>query len=159
VCCALFVPRAAVADAPEDAPAWAGVTAVTVMGAFGQANDWSKTMPFLTITKGPDGTFTGSASLPAGTYAYLYRVVGDAATANPTTTYRYMLDPTNPDLVACPSGAPIYVATGTPFPCSKLTTPLGPAPAIFHRPSPASSITGAPASKQAPLPMARVGFC
>jgi hypothetical protein len=54
-------------------PSWPGVQAVAVIGAFGQATDW--TTPLVTLTAS-GGTFTGAAQLTPGDHAYLFKVVG-----------------------------------------------------------------------------------
>jgi hypothetical protein len=56
-------------------PAWDGVTAVAVYGAFGRADDWRA--PFAALTRGSDGTYRATVAVPAGAHAYLYRVTGD----------------------------------------------------------------------------------
>src|ERR1700687_2623913 len=58
-------------------PQWQGVTQVDVFGAFGQPGDW--TQPLTTLASDGAGGFTGKAQLPAGQYAYVFNVIGDAA--------------------------------------------------------------------------------
>jgi len=102
------------------APSWAGVTKVEVLGNFGQADDWNT--PLLTLTSDGTGTFRGTATLAAGSYAYVFRVTGDAAAAKPDTYVHYAIDPTDPTILACPAESPTYSKT-EPNPCSKLTVP------------------------------------
>jgi hypothetical protein len=103
-------------------PAGPGVTGVEVYGGFGLTGDWKQ--PLMTLTQGPDGTFTGTATLPDGQYSYLYRVQGGK--------FGYwFVDPLNSDRVGCPAGAPIY-AEGDEVPCSQLTIPLEPPAPAFH---------------------------
>jgi hypothetical protein len=100
---------------------------VTVLGAFGAASDW--TSPFLTLTPDSQGNYAGSAQLPAGTYAYLFQVLGDAA-SNKTSFKRYSVDTTNPAYVACPAQSPTHGGTGDPNPCSQVTVPQASAPSL-----------------------------
>ena len=104
-------------------PRWSGVTAVAVVGGFGQANDWSRTTPFLALTDDGTGSFVGTATLPAGSYLYLFRVTGDSA-AGSASFGRYALDPTLSAYAACPAGSPTYSARAA-NPCSQLTVPQG----------------------------------
>lgn len=53
---------------------WAGVTSVDVVGGFGQSGDW--TTPFVSLKNDGTGTFTGTASIPNGSYPYLFKVTG-----------------------------------------------------------------------------------
>ena len=101
------------------APQWSGVTAVTVVGGFGQATDW--TQPLLTLTSDASGVFTGSTQLPAGQYPYVFHVTGDAAAANPATYARYAIDPANTLYIACPMASPTF-SMNAPNPCSLLDT-------------------------------------
>lgn len=55
---------------------WPGVTSVDVIGGFGQSGDWST--PFVSLKNDGTGTFTGTASLPNGSYPYLFRATGSA---------------------------------------------------------------------------------
>src|SRR5262249_2162926 len=91
------------------------VTAVTVLGGFGQSTDW--TQPFATLTNAGSGVFTATAQLPAGQYPYVFHVTGDAAAATPATYARYAIDPANPQFVACPQASPTY-NMNNPNPCS-----------------------------------------
>ena len=111
------------------APAWSGVRAVTVLGGFGSATDW--TMPLLTLTADSSGVFTGTATLPDGQYLYLFEVTGDAAAAQPAAFKRYAIDPLEPDFAACPTASPTYDAKN-PNPCSQLTVPQPAAAAAYH---------------------------
>jgi hypothetical protein len=114
-------------------PGWAGVNAVDLYGAFGTSTDW--TSPYMTLTANADNTvYSGSAMLVAGTYTYLFQVIGDdaAATGKTTTHPQYSLDPTQTGYAACPSGAPTYSATATPpNPCSQLAVPQGAAATLY----------------------------
>jgi carboxypeptidase family protein len=125
-------------DAPIDAsdlvtfsytPSWSGVQAVEVIGAFGQASDW--TAPLVTLA--PNGlTFTGSVHLPAGQYPYVLHVVGDAdAGAQAATLSRYVFDPASAGFVACPPESPTYSAAN-PNPCS-VASLAPPAPQMHVR--------------------------
>jgi hypothetical protein len=109
-------------------PSWSGVTAVKVFGGFGQATDWDPKNPFLTLSNDGSGTFTGSAMLPAGSYSYLFQVVGDAD--GPTNYSRTSIDPLDPDFVQCPPQSP--TAGADPNPCSVLTVPQAPAGTSYH---------------------------
>src|SRR5262249_43702596 len=72
-------------------PAWDGVQSVDVIGAFGQANDW--TAPLVTLANS-GGAFSGTASLAPGQYLYLFHVVGDAAAGTrASTAQRFVIDP------------------------------------------------------------------
>ena len=111
------------------APSWDGVTAVDVIGGFGQATDW--TAPLVTLTASGGG-FTGTASLPPGNYLYVFHVVGDAAAgAKATTAARYAIDPANPVFAPCPMASPTFSAN-EPNPCSQLTAPQDPPPPMYH---------------------------
>jgi hypothetical protein len=123
-------------------PQWTTVSAVSVYGGFGQSTDW--TMPFLTLTAGTNGTFSGTSMLPAGQYLYVFKVVGDdAAGAMKTTFNRFAIDPTNPGYLACPMASPTY-DPNNPNPCSQLTVPQPTAPALIH-------VTGTVVSAAAPI--------
>jgi hypothetical protein len=112
-------------------PSWSGVTAVTVIGGFGQASDFSATQPFATLKDDGTGTFTGSATLASGAYLYLFHVVGDSASSTPATYARYAVDPFA-SVDACPAQSPTYTAMSA-NPCSKLTVPAaGASPTAFH---------------------------
>jgi hypothetical protein len=103
-------------------PAWAGVTAVDVIGGFGQATDWDPKNPFVKLTMGSGGTWTGTAILPAGQYPYVFHVTGDAG--GPMGHPPYAVDPTVSAFVACPMASPTY-DKNNPNPCSQLTVPQG----------------------------------
>ena len=122
-------------------PSWPGVTAVTVLGGFGQADDWKA--PFVTLTNDGTGQYTGMASLPDGVYPYVFRVTGDAAAATPTKSL-FAIDPGNPAFVACPMGSPTFT-TAAPNPCSALTVPQPPAATTNH-------VTGTVTSGGKPAP-------
>ncbi|HUJ60428.1 MAG TPA: carboxypeptidase regulatory-like domain-containing protein [Kofleriaceae bacterium] len=110
-------------------PSWSGVTTVEVWGGFGQSTDW--TAPYLTLD-GSSGVFTGTAMLPAGTYLYVFHVVGDddAGSAKGPTFSRYAVDPSQTGWMACPSQSPTYSAKDM-NPCSQLTVPQT-APTLYH---------------------------
>jgi hypothetical protein len=112
-------PPAAVAVPFSYTPGWSGVTSVAVIGEFGQATDWNT--PLVTLTN-YDGTWSGIAQLPAGTYQYLFITKGDsaAATAEKTTFGHYALDPLNAAYAACPAESPTY-STAVVNPCSQIT--------------------------------------
>ena len=110
-------------------PQWSGVTAVTVIGAFGRSDDW--TMPFATLTNDGTGTFTAMATVPPGDHMYLFKVTGDEATATPTTYSRYAIDPTNAATSACPMASPSFTAAA-PNPCSVISVPLAASTAMHH---------------------------
>src|SRR5450755_4121323 len=82
-------------------PGWSGVTEVDVIGGFGQSNDWDPNHPYLVLTDDGTGNYTGNAALPAGTYPYLFHVIGDAA-SNQSNFDRYTIDPLNTAVLACP---------------------------------------------------------
>ena len=111
-------------------PDWSGVVSVDVIGAFGQATDW--TAPLVSLTEN-GGTFTGTAVLPPGTYDYLFHVVGDADAGTHAATFsRYAFDPSASAYVPCPAQSPQYSATDT-NPCVSLAVPVTtPPPAQFH---------------------------
>ena len=114
------------------APAWSGVTAITIIGGFGRASDWTAAQPFATLKDDGTGTFTGTVDLAPGNYLYVFRVTGDDASATPTTYARYAMDPASAAFDACPSQSPTFSALAA-NPCSKLTVPTAGAPsAIFH---------------------------
>jgi hypothetical protein len=103
-------------------PGWSGVQSVDVIGAFGQGSGVDWVTPIATLTEGSDGSFSGSAMVPAGTYPYLFHVVGDAAAGSGSATYaRYSLDDTVSEYEACPAGSP--TAGADPNPCSLVTVP------------------------------------
>lgn len=107
-------------------PRWAGVSDVSVVGAFGEVAAWDT--PLLSLAAVGDGGFSGSTQLPAGTYAYLFKVTGDAD-ANPTTGKQYTVDEANPVALPCPSTSP--TASNPENPCSELTVPMGDAAALY----------------------------
>ncbi len=122
-------------------PEWQGVTDVSVIGAFGRNDDWSK--PLLKLTTDANGTFSGSVALPAGKYAYLFAILGDVAAKVPATRKRLALDPTLPAFTVCPAASPSASATAA-NPCSLLTVPEAAPAALFHV-SGKAQIDGAPA--------------
>ncbi len=123
-------------------PQWTTVTAVTVWGGFGQTTDWK--MPFATLTNNGSGTFTGTASLPAGQYLYVFKVIGDDAAGTNGAKYpRFAIDPASSAFAACPSTSPTF-DPAAPNPCSQLTVPQGAAPTLVH-------ITGVVVSDGAPI--------
>lgn len=129
-------------DAPVDSPAtqsitfsyhpqWGSVTKVEVVGGFGQANDWSDTASFLTLNDDGSGTWTGTTTLPAGTYLYVFRVTGDEAAADAGVFSRYAIDPASAAYAACPMQSPTF-DKNAPNPCSQATVPVGAASPPYH---------------------------
>lgn len=110
-------------------PAWSGVTAVTVIGGFGQPTDWDPTKPFATLTDDGKGNWTATATLPAGNYLYVYQVVGDAE-GTPKLS-RYAVDPAVSAIAPCPAASPTY-SMANPNPCSQLAVPQGAAETTYH---------------------------
>jgi hypothetical protein len=106
------------------APAWAGVTAVDVVGGFGLSTDWDPKQPLVKLAADATGTWTGTVQLPAGQYPYLFQVTGDAD--GPAGLARYAIDPRLSAFVPCPMKSPSYDAKNA-NPCSQLTVPQGPA--------------------------------
>jgi hypothetical protein len=127
------------------APQWSGVTKVEVVGGFNMASDWSKTESLVTLTAS-GSTFSGTASLPPGTYLYVFRVTGDAQSV-PTTAARYTLDPLDTSFAPCPTQSPTYSKMDL-NPCSQLTVTAsgGPAPASPVHVKGSLTLDGAPAS-------------
>ncbi len=109
-------------------PLWAGVTAVEVIGGFGQTGDW--TQPLVQLAKQLDGSFSGDAQLPAGQYAYLFLAHGDGNAAVPATFKHYALDPADPAFAACPAASPTFSAAAA-NPCSQLSVPQAAAPTLY----------------------------
>ena len=109
-------------------PAWSGVTEVTVIGGFGKPTDWDPKQPYATLAKGADGAWTAPASLPDGSYPYLFQVTGDGAAGNPGFN-RYAMDGAASAYIACPTGSPTYSMTNS-NPCSQLTLPAPAADAV-----------------------------
>ncbi|HEY1549872.1 MAG TPA: carboxypeptidase-like regulatory domain-containing protein [Kofleriaceae bacterium] len=102
-------------------PAWTGVQSVDVIGGFGMGSGVDWVTPIATLTEGSDGSFTGSAMVPAGTYPFLFHVVGDNAAGSGSATYsRYALDETVAEFEQCPDGP---TAGNDPNPCSLVTVP------------------------------------
>jgi hypothetical protein len=122
-------------------PAWSGVVDVEVVGGFGQASDW--TQPLASLTKGAGGTFTGTATLPAGQYLYVFKVTGDDASAQKDKLVRYAIDPSVPAWAACPSTSPTY-NKNEPNPCAEVSVPQG-APAATYHVTGSVTLAGAPA--------------
>ena len=118
-------------------PSWSGVTKVSVVGGFGQASDWSKTASFVDLQNDGSGTWKATATLPAGQYAYVFRVTGDVAASldgggnAATNASRYAVDPANPSVAPCPMASPTYDAKN-PNPCSEATVPQPAAAALHH---------------------------
>lgn len=123
-------------------PGWAGVTAVSVVGGFGQPSDWKPLEPFVDLVADGHGGFSGSAQLPAGTYPYLFLVTGDEAASSPATYARYVVDPANSSYEACPAGSPTFT-DAAPQPCSTVTAPQS-TPAALLRVSGTVTSSGAP---------------
>ncbi len=114
------------------APRWRGVTSVTVVGGFGQADDWDVKAPLVTLTNDGTGTFRGTAQLRAGSYLYLLRAVGDDDALMPAVASTLAVDPNAPSTVPCPAASPSFTAKA-PNPCSVLVVPSTPTtPATFH---------------------------
>lgn len=109
-------------------PQWSGVTAVTVIGNFGQATDWDPATPFATLTDDGTGTFTATADLPDGDYLYLYQVTGDDDAKSGYT--RYAMDPRVSGYEPCPAESPTHSENDNP--CSKLTVPQGTPDPVQH---------------------------
>jgi hypothetical protein len=126
------------------APQWSGVTKVEVVGGFGMASDWSKTESLVTLTAS-GSTYSGTASLPPGTYLYVFRVTGDAQ-AVPTSTARYSLDPLETGFAPCPAQSPTYSKVDS-NPCSQMTVTAsgGPSPASPVHVKGSLTVDGAPA--------------
>jgi hypothetical protein len=126
------------------APQWSGVTKVEVVGGFGLPSDWSKTESLVTLTAS-GSTYSGTASLPPGTYLYLFRVTGDAQSV-PTTAARYSVDPLDTAYAACPMQSPTY-DPNNPNPCSQITVTAsgGPEPASPVHVKGSLTVAGAPA--------------
>jgi hypothetical protein len=100
-------------------PAWDGVVSVDVLGAFGKSDDW--TAPLVSLSNS-GGTWTGTTTLPAGTYTYVFHVVGDASAGAKSDTYdRYALDPASSAYIVCPQESPTYSAEMNP--CSQISVP------------------------------------
>jgi hypothetical protein len=109
-------------------PSWDGVTAVDVIGGFGQAGDW--TTPIASLTNTGSGAWTATVPLPAGQYVYLFHVTGDAAAGSASATLaRYVIDPEVSGYVPCPTTSPTYSVEMNP--CTQLTVPVV-APTTAH---------------------------
>jgi hypothetical protein len=111
-------------------PQWDGVKKIEVIGGFGASSDWSKTASLVTLAApgGAGGAWTGSAMLPPGTYLYLFRVTGDAASSTPATYERYAVDPLDEAFAPCPAESPSYSKIDV-NPCSQLTVTASGGPA------------------------------
>jgi hypothetical protein len=96
------------------------VKSVAVVGGFGTASDW--TSPLVTLQPDGAGGWSGSTTLAAGQYLYLFEVTGDDAASMPATYKRYAVDPRESAFAACPMASPSYSAKD-PNPCSQLTVP------------------------------------
>jgi hypothetical protein len=101
-------------------PGWAGAKEVDVIGGFGTSDDWDVKKPYLTLVDDGTKNYTGSAVLPAGTYAYVFHVVGDSAAGDPKFD-RYAIDPLNPSIAGCPTDSPTANKGSPQSPCSQLT--------------------------------------
>jgi hypothetical protein len=99
-------------------PQWSGVTKVEVVGGFGLASDWSKTESLVTLAAS-GSTYSGTASLPQGTYLYVFRLTGDAQAPNSSTYARYGVDPLNTSFAPCPSQSPTFSKVDA-NPCSQI---------------------------------------
>jgi hypothetical protein len=132
-------PDAAADSPPADAaapvttfaykPGWTGVVSVSVVGApVGASGPWAT---LAALTDDGSGTYTGTATLAAGDYDYLFQITGDAdAGTKAGTLARYAIDPTAADFEPCPMDSPSYSAEMNP--CSKLAVPQGSAPTLYH---------------------------
>jgi len=110
-------------------PGWAGVVAVAVYGSFGRANDWMA--PFVTLTRDGD-TWRGNATLPPGTYSYLFRVTGDAQAGPRASSYtRDVHDPSNLRSGLCAAGSAPALRDPR-MPCSILFVPQSDATPTRH---------------------------
>ncbi|HEY1817807.1 MAG TPA: hypothetical protein VGG74_35945 [Kofleriaceae bacterium] len=112
-------------------PDWMGVQSIDVIGGFGQGSaDW--TTPFVSLTEGSDGTWSGTGMVAPGTYPYLFDVVGDNA-AGPGTSgsafSRYSVDGTVSEFEPCPAGP--TVADNPNNPCSLVSVPQGAAETLY----------------------------
>ncbi len=109
-------------------PGWSGVQSVVVLGAFGLDTDWTE--PRVTLNE-VDGVFSGTATLPPGTYTYVYQIVGDNDAGTKAMTYsRFAIDPTQAAFTPCPAAAPNYDPNAS-NPCAQITVPQT-APTVFH---------------------------
>jgi hypothetical protein len=112
-------------------PDWAGVQSIDVIGGFGQGSAVDWTTPFVSLSEGSDGVWTGTGMLAAGTYPYLFVVVGDNAAGSGSATYsRYSVDGTVSELEPCPAGPTI--ADNPNNPCSLVSVPQGAAETLYN---------------------------
>jgi len=112
-------------------PQWSGVKKVEVVGGFGQASDWSKTLSLISLTNDGTGKWTGTAQLPTATYLYVFRVTGDDDSTQGAAFVHYAIDPLNTAYAACPMQSPTF-SMAAPNPCSQLTVPQGAQAAQVH---------------------------
>lgn len=110
-------------------PEWKGVTQIDVLGGFGTASDWDPKKPFATLKDDGSGTWTASATLPAGMYLYVFHIVGDAA--GPAMTERFAIDPSVSAYAPCPAASPTYSKQNS-NPCSQVAVPQGAADPLHH---------------------------
>jgi hypothetical protein len=110
-------------------PGWSGVTAVSVVGAFGTATDWDPGGPFLKLKDDGTGTWKGTADLPEGQYLYIYHVIGDKD--GKAGLDRYAIDPSVGGYDLCPTASPSY-KEGFANPCSNLTVPQPASEPQYH---------------------------
>jgi hypothetical protein len=109
-------------------PGWSGVQSVVVLGGFGLDTDWTE--PIATLNQ-VDGVFSGTATLPPGTYPYVFQIIGDNDAGTKSTTYpRFAVDPTQAAFTPCPMLSPTY-DKNAPNPCSQITVPST-APTLYH---------------------------
>jgi hypothetical protein len=112
-------------------PQWTGVKKVDVVGGFGMTSDWSKKQSFLSLSDDGTGNWKGTGQLPAGTYLYVFRVVGDDDTTQGAAYERYAIDPLETGYAPCPMASPTYSKIDA-NPCSQVTVPQGQAAAPVH---------------------------
>jgi hypothetical protein len=111
-------------------PDWVGVQSIDVIGGFGQGSAVDWTTPFVSLSEGSDGVWSGTGMLAAGTYPYLFVVVGDVAAGSGSATYsRYSVDGTVSEFEACPAGP---TAGSSDNPCSLVTVPQGEPETLFN---------------------------
>jgi hypothetical protein len=108
---------------------WPGVTSVDVYGGFGTSSDWMR--PLLSLHDDGTGMFSGTATLAAGSYPYLFRVTSGGADGL-VPRGQYVNDQSNPAHVASPPGSPTYSArVQVQRAVSNLTVPQT-APSLVH---------------------------
>ena len=96
-------------------PSWSGVTAVEVLG--GTSTDMTTWTTLATLTQS-GAAWTGTATLAAGTYNYLFSATGDASAGGQAATLVHQaLDPTVAAFAICP------LKNGDMNTCSTVTVP------------------------------------